>query len=103
MAEKKIVEVSAEPSHKLVFENNHVRVYYVEIPPGGATLLHRHSHPYFAGIIGPAEVDDAPLSQEPQRKRFQGGETASGKAGLTHQITNVGKTPFINVTVEQVG
>jgi hypothetical protein len=31
-----------EPLHSLVFENPHTRVYRATIPPGKATLYHRH-------------------------------------------------------------
>jgi hypothetical protein len=38
------VEVSDEPVHAEIFQNNKFRIYVATIPPGQMTLFHRHSH-----------------------------------------------------------
>jgi len=40
--------VDKEPHHKVVFENNDVRVIDLEIEPGDTTLLHTHT---FASLV----------------------------------------------------
>ena len=50
------VEITAEPTYHLALENPYVRVFAVEVPPGGATLMHCHRHDYVAINLGRAEV-----------------------------------------------
>jgi hypothetical protein len=37
------VPVEKEPYHRIVFQNQNVRIYDILIPPGEATLFHTHS------------------------------------------------------------
>ncbi len=39
------VQVSKEPRHHNIFENGHVRLLDVHIPPGDTTMIHIHSTP----------------------------------------------------------
>jgi len=41
------VEITSEPSHHQIFQNDYVRVFKVEIAPHAATLRHRHHYDYF--------------------------------------------------------
>jgi hypothetical protein len=95
------VDVAQEPCHHLVFENEFVRVFNVEIPPGETTLLHCHAHDYAAFVVGPAEIEDAPAGQAPRRRILAGGELDRGHAGLVHRVTNTGPAPFRNVVIER--
>src|SRR6186997_2084863 len=56
------VQVSNEPRHKKVFENNYIRLLDVWLQPGDTSLFHIHSTPsvflYFSGnTIGTQEKD----------------------------------------------
>lgn len=53
------VPVEKEPHHHLVFENEYVRVFKVEVPPHESTLVHRHSRDYVVVTIGDADVTNA--------------------------------------------
>ncbi len=97
------VDVANEPHHHLVFENERVRVFNVDIPPHSSTLLHRHANDYGVVIVGPAEVEDKVPGEPPRRKSYKGGEIHSGHRGFTHTVKNLGDHPFLNVVVELKG
>lgn len=94
------VEVSAEPHHHLTLENKSVRVYYVEVPPHGETLMHWHRHDYFAISLGPAEIVNAVKDKAPADVKLQDGETRFSSATFAHIAKNAGDQPFRNVTIE---
>lgn len=94
------VSTSHEPFHHVVFENDHMRIFNVELPPGESTLLHRHDHDYHVVIVGAADIEDQAENEEPQRVHYSGGEVVSGHSGHVHQVTNVGSQPFRNFGVE---
>jgi quercetin dioxygenase-like cupin family protein len=60
------VPVENEPHHHLVFENEYVRVFKVEVPPHQETLVHRHKRDYVVVTIGDAEVTNAIVGKEPK-------------------------------------
>ena len=88
------VEVRDEPWHRRRFENPHVRVYDVLIPPGDTTLYHRHTEDTLYVGIAEAAVRDQMLGRDGART----GTTPAGMAlwrphrtrPLTHQVQNVG-------------
>lgn len=58
-----VVPVSAEPQHKIRFDNGRVRFYEVLLPPGSGTLMHEHRADSFSVVIR-----DAQMSIEPRGK-----------------------------------
>ena len=38
------VEITSEPNHHLVFANDQVRVFHVDVAPHSDTLMHWHRH-----------------------------------------------------------
>lgn len=94
------VEITAEPMHKLVLENEYVRVFEVEVPPNETTLVHRHERPYVWVSIGDAEVVSESPGKDPVAVHAKNGEVKFTPAGLVHKAKNVGSTTFRNVTVE---
>jgi len=94
------VEVTAEPHHHLKIENESVRVYYVEVPPHGDTLLHWHRHDYFSTSLGPSEIVNAVRGKDPVTLKLADGETRFASATFAHVARNLSDQPFRNVTVE---
>lgn len=94
------VEITAEPHHHLTIDNKSVRVYYVEVPPHGETLMHWHRHDYFAIGLGPADVINAVKDKPPVTIKFQDGETRFTPASFAHVARNLSDRAFCNVTVE---
>ncbi|HSA92710.1 MAG TPA: hypothetical protein VLE48_06840 [Terriglobales bacterium] len=94
------VDVSAEPHHHLVLENEYVRAFRVEVPPNGATGLHHHAHDYVFVVLGAAEVANEVEGKPPARLQLADGEARYTEGGFAHVARNLASTPFRNVTVE---
>jgi quercetin dioxygenase-like cupin family protein len=52
------VQITSEPSHHLVLENEYLRVFKVEVAPHASTLMHRHRHDYVFVTLGDAHVSN---------------------------------------------
>src|SRR5438093_873147 len=50
------VEITAEPHHRLLLENDNVRVFAVTIPPREATELARHEHNFLVVTFQDSEI-----------------------------------------------
>lgn len=98
------VPVENEPHHHLVFENEYVRVFKVEVPPHEATLVHRHKRDYVVVTIGDAEVTNAVVGKEPKKWSFKDGDVtfleATGEKSFAHKAVNESDKWFYNYTVE---
>jgi len=94
------VEITAEPHHHFVFENQFVRVFSVEVAPHSDTLMHWHRHDYIFVTLGASEVVNAVKGKEPVTLKLQDGETRFSPASFAHIARNLSAQPFRNVTVE---
>ena len=94
-----VVELTAEPSHHFVLQNEYVRIFKVEVAPHASTLLHRHGNDYIFVTLGDADLTNAVAGKEPMELKLKDGEVRFS-AALVHLVTNNGATPFRNVTVE---
>ena len=97
------VEITAEPHHHLVLENKLIRAFAVNVAPGESSLLHRHGRDYLSISVGDAQIMNAKQGAQPVAASYKDGDTRFTPAGLVHAITNTGKTPFRNATVELLG
>lgn len=94
------VPVESEPHHHLVLQNQFTRVYQVEIPPHQSTLLHHHVHDYIGITLGAAEIQNAVEGKLATTAKLADGQTNFSAGNFSHVITDVGATPFRNVTIE---
>jgi len=94
------VEITAEPGHHLVLQNEYVRAFQVEVPPHAATLLHHHGHDYIGVILGASQVENNVEGKAPVTLKFNDGETFFTPGNFSHIARNLADTPFRNVTVE---
>lgn len=94
------VPVTSEPRHHLKLENEYVRVFDVNVPPGDTTLFHIHSNDYLSVSIGDAKLKAEVLGNAPADLVMKDGEVRFTKATITHRVTNAGPAPFRNITVE---
>lgn len=94
------VDTGQEPFHNIVFENEHVRIFNVELPPRQSTLLHQHNYDYYAVIVGAGDIEDQDVGEAAHPVHFNGGEVVTGRRGHVHKVTNVGAQTFRNVAVE---
>ena len=89
--------------NRILFENDRVRVWSVELAPGERQAWHRHDLPYLI----------VPLTEGKNVMTFADGrvrETAEtpGAAlwrepGIPHELENVGDWPYRNVLIEVKG
>ena len=94
------VELTAEPHHHLVIENEYVRVFKVEVAPHDSTLMHSHHHDYVFITLGNAEVENAVKGKPPVILKLQDGEARFVAGNFAHVARNLADTPFRNVTIE---
>jgi beta-alanine degradation protein BauB len=94
------VEITAEPHHHLVLENEYVRVFSVEVAPKDATLLHRHRHDYVFVNLGNAEISNEVEGKASVKVTLQDGEAKFSQGDFAHIARNLGATPFRNIAVE---
>lgn len=94
------VELTSEPSHHLVVENEYVRAFQVEVPPQASTLLHRHGHDYLFVTLGDAHVLNEVAGKPPVELTLADGETRFVPGDFAHVAKNLSDQPFRNVTIE---
>lgn len=94
------VEITAEPFHHLVLENQYVRVFRVEVPPKRPTLLHRHRNDYIFVTLGASEVSNQVEGKPAVTLKLADGETRMVEGGFAHVATNLAAAPFRNLTIE---
>lgn len=94
------VEITAEPAHHPALENEHVRVFQVEVAPHASTLLHRHGHDYLFVTLGDSQISNEVQGKAPVELRLADGETRFTPGDFAHVAKNLADRPFRNVTVE---
>lgn len=65
----KVIQVSREPRHHKVFENEWVRILDVHIPPHDTSLIHKHTTPSVFIVLGNTK-SGAQTFVEPRHKTF---------------------------------
>jgi len=94
------VEITSEPSHHQVLQNDWVRVFNVVAAPKATTLVHRHNYDYLFVTLGNTQIINARDGENPVSMALKDGEVRFTKGGFAHAVTNTGETPFHNITIE---
>lgn len=94
------VEITAEPWHHLVLQNDWVRVFKVEIPGHGATVLHRHRHDYFIIALADSSVASEIAGKSATSLKLKAAEIRFAEGGFAHVARNLAEVPFPHVDVE---
>ena len=98
------VAIEQEPRHRLVFENEHVRYFDVELEPGYQSLYHWHRSDGVFVNISSAPTIAQDFGQEPvQRGERAIGETYFidyGTRPKAHRVSNPGSTPYRVIDTE---
>lgn len=97
------VDVSREPHHHIVLENELVRAYWIDLAPGASTQFHHHARPYAGVCVGDSVFRNDIVGQGPREQQMGDGEVIYTAGGMTHRIENVGAARFQNLTVEVLG
>ena len=96
------VPIEQEPAHRLVLQNEDVRVFDVWLPPGADSLWHVHRYDGVSVRLAAATVADEPMDGQAETFRLQRGAVSYGATptARTHRVRNVGETTFHNIYIE---
>jgi hypothetical protein len=94
------VEITAEPHHHLTFANDQVRVFNIEVPPHGGTLMHWHRHDYIYVTLGDSQVVNTVKGKDPVTVKLHDGQTGFLSGAFAHLARNLSGQPFHVVNIE---
>lgn len=94
------VEITSEPSHHRVFENEYLRVFDVTVAPKKSTLIHRHNYDYLFVTLGDSDVVSARPGEKPVSLHLKDGEVRFTPGNFAHAAINESDQPFHNITIE---
>jgi hypothetical protein len=90
-----------EIGHRIVMENEHVRIWEINLEPGETIGFHIHHHPYIIFSLGGGENEietifgDKIMTDEPL-----GHTVFMDVARPVHRLTNRAKVPYLSRLVE---
>jgi quercetin dioxygenase-like cupin family protein len=100
LAQQQSVEITSEPSHHLVFQNEYVRVFDVTVAPRATTLIHKHNHDYLFVTLGDSDVVSERVGEKPAALQLKDGEVRYTPGNFAHAAINKSDRPFHNITIE---
>jgi quercetin dioxygenase-like cupin family protein len=100
LAQQQPVEITSEPSHHLVFQNEYVRVFDVTVAPKATTLIHRHNYDYLFVTLGDSDVVSARVGEKPAALQLKDAEVRYTPGNFAHAAINNSDKPFHNITIE---
>ena len=86
--------------NRVIFENEHVRVWELAVEPGKSKGLHRHDLPYVIVPLTAGQIEIESIDGKTYRPQEQVGEAIWRDAGEVHDLHNLGDTTYRNVLVE---
>src|SRR4029077_4567180 len=87
------VEITSEPSHHLVFQNEYVRVFDVTVAPKASTLVHRHNYDYLFVTLGDSDVVSVRPGEKPLSRLLKYSEFRSTPSTFAHAAINNSAQP----------
>ena len=94
------VEITSEPSHHLVLQNEYVRVFDVTVAPHATTLVHKHNSDYLFVTLGDSDVVSVRPGEKPVALKLKDGEVRFTPGNFAHAAINQADRPFHNITIE---
>jgi hypothetical protein len=85
---------------KRIISNDRVSVYFLEIPRGHASLMHRHDTDILSIFVAGGRTIGTIFGRPPREDRFEVGEVRFRPAGFTHSTENIGEDVFRSVILE---
>lgn len=95
-------EQLAPVGNRILFENDAIRVWVVDVAAGDELALHLHENPYLLVNLtdGMLAVHDA--NGEPRERTLSGETVEWHDAGELHSFTNIGTDRYKNILVEVI-
>jgi hypothetical protein len=87
--------------HRIVLENEHVRVWEVRLAPGETIDFHIHHHPYVIVSLGGGENEIETIFGDSIMVREPLGSTVfMGEMRPVHRLTNRSHAPYLSRLIE---
>lgn len=97
------VPITAEPEHKIRFDNGKVRMYEVRLAKGQATLMHEHLADSFSVIFRDTEISIELLDGATTNSSFSAGRVgfaSTAQGPYTHRVVASDRTDFHVMAME---
>ena len=85
---------------RLLFENDHVKVWEMTLAPGETSALHRHDRPYVMCILEGTRIDADMVGKGHLQIPVQPGSVLFVPPGDTERAINGTDTPFREILIE---
>jgi uncharacterized Zn-binding protein involved in type VI secretion len=95
-----VITMDKEPHHHIALRNNYVKVFKVEVSPGGSIVLHRHDQDTVAIAIGDQDVTVGIPGKPDVRQKNADAQVRLQRAGYVHSTRVEGDMPYHTVAVE---
>jgi len=95
-----VLDLSAEPHHQLLLENEQTRVFRLELRPNEASLPHHHGTAYAYLSLGQATIANEVRGRQPVVVNLDGGDVHTSKGGFTLAERNQSSAPADFIVVE---
>jgi quercetin dioxygenase-like cupin family protein len=95
-----VIPLASEPHHHLVFHNQYVNAYSVEVAPRDSVLLHRHDFDAVSIMMSDAQVTVHTPGKPDTPRNVADGEVRLQPRGYVHSTSIDGETPYRNTTIE---
>ena len=90
-----------EIGHRIVMENEHVRVWEINLEPGETIGFHIHHHPYIIFSLGGGENEiETIFGDKIMTNELLGHTVFMDVARPVHRLTNRAKVPYLSRLVE---
>jgi len=98
-------EISKDVGTELLFENDRVRVWSMELGPGESSPYHHHEYDYVFIYTTPSTIKSNRPGESDTVREFRDGyvQYTEVGAGIEHSITNVSDARHHQIIVELMG
>jgi hypothetical protein len=96
------LDVADESHHQLLYSNQEVRVFLLELPRLASTEPHCHSHAYFYVVPGEGRSSSTPEGQATYSRDWRGGEARFVYGPMKHVTRNEGVNVYREIVVESL-
>ncbi len=98
-----MVEPLGDVATRVLFENEHVKVWEMTLAPGEASALHRHDRPYVLCVIEGTRLDADIMGKGHIEIPVQPGSVLFVPSGETERAINPTDRPFREILIELKG
>jgi len=95
-----MAEPLGDVATRVLFENEHVKVWEMTLAPGESSALHRHDRPYVMCIIEGARIDADIVGKGHLEIPVQPGSVLFVPPGETERAINGTDVPFREILIE---